>query len=162
MKMRRKTLSKLYYSNGMMVIIGGKNTQLVPMHDVLVFDTLHTKWLDPPLVQGDIPSPRIHHSAVIINGSSIFICGGMNNNNKKTIHVFILKKQYIGQDDTAPPFQNYLTNNAILDTTQWRWSETNPKAQPFPQSFGAFHVVNDTKVIYGYGKIKKTKKKTST
>ncbi|KAI8881533.1 galactose oxidase [Backusella circina FSU 941] len=119
-------------SNGLMVIIGGKNSiELAPMHDILAYDTLRTKWLDPPLVQGEIPLPRIHHSAVIINGSSIFICGG--------------------QDDKAPPFQNYLTNNAILDTTQWRWSETNPKAQPFPQSFGALHVVNDTNVIYGYG-----------
>lgn len=67
-----------------------------------------------------------------------------------------------GQNGAAAPFQSYIGEKneeleqmtAILDTKTWTWRA--PKSsilfQPFPQSHGFISFVNETKLIYGYGK----------
>lgn len=77
------------FSDGRMVIIGGyfcnsnqqaysvnnslalttaaDNLNLIPMDQVLVYDTRSTKWIDPPQVKGTIPRPRTYHSAVVMS-----------------------------------------------------------------------------------------------
>lgn len=64
-----------------------------------------------------------------------------------------------GQDGAAQPFQTYISAGgdpsamtAVLDTTQWTWLIPAPSPyQPFPRSFASAVLVNQTKVMVGFG-----------
>lgn len=60
----------------------------------------------------------------------------------------------------AQPFHNYLSSTgnasdmtAVLDTSRWTWMIPEPSPyQPFPRSFAAASIVDDTKMVIGFGK----------
>ncbi|ORY95362.1 hypothetical protein BCR43DRAFT_515489 [Syncephalastrum racemosum] len=137
--------------DGSLVLLGGYHCvgnyttnptldkDLFPMTSATVFDTHSGQWREQPLQGASIPAPRIYHSAVADKNDRIVVCGG--------------------QDGAAQPFHTYLSAGddpadmtAILDTHAWAWSIPQPSAyQPFPRSFAAAALVNDTKVIFGFG-----------
>lgn len=43
----------------------------------------------------------------------------------------------------------------ILDTEIWTWRTPKYDTLPFPQSFAALSIMNNTKLVYGFGKKKK-------
>ncbi|KAI8389215.1 hypothetical protein BD560DRAFT_442917 [Blakeslea trispora] len=144
-------------SDGRMVVIGGyrclnppikdnemqKNTSLslIDMGIIDVFDTNTSTWQQQNQVKGDLPSPRIFHSAIVSNDKNdVLICGG--------------------QDQQLAPFQSYIGSHlkdkdqmsAILDTQHWTWRiPSSSPYQPYPQSHGIISVINKTKIIYGLG-----------
>lgn len=80
-------------------------------------------------------------------------------------YVFILFLRLIikniGQNDIQAPYQTYIGSQrsqleemtAILDTNTWTWRI--PKSsiyQPFPQSHSSISLINDTKIVFGFGK----------
>jgi hypothetical protein len=62
------------------------------------------------------------------------------------------------------PFQVYLGSQsdhledmtAILDTNTWTWRIPKPSHayQPYPQSYALLSKINDTKLVFGFGKKK--------
>ncbi|KAI8068575.1 hypothetical protein BC940DRAFT_298524 [Gongronella butleri] len=109
------------------------------MDSAVVFNTITQSWANQTLAGDIIPVPRAYHSAVITKGDKVVICGG--------------------QDGAAQPFQTYISAGgdtaamtAVLDTNSWQWMIPDPSPyQPFPRSFAAASVVNDTKMIIGFG-----------
>jgi hypothetical protein len=69
----------------------------------------------------------------------------------------------LGQNEVQSPFQVYLGSQsdqlkdmvAILDTNSWTWRTPIPSHlnQPYPQSFATLSMVNETKLVFGYGNI---------
>jgi hypothetical protein len=66
----------------------------------------------------------------------------------------------LGQNDIQAPYQTYIGSQssqleemtAILDTITWTWRA--PKSsiyQPFPQSHATISLINDTKIVFGFG-----------
>lgn len=83
----------------------------------------------------------------IDNKNDVFICGGQN--------------------ETPIPFQIYMGSqlanlqdmSGILDTNTWTWRtpKTSYLNQPYPQSNGILSIVNETKLVFGFGKCRKKK-----
>ncbi|KAI9264051.1 hypothetical protein BDA99DRAFT_571562 [Phascolomyces articulosus] len=135
------TLSML--RDGRVVMLGGKSciqdNRLLDMANAVVYDTHKSQWYNQVL-NGQIPAPRMYHSAVTTSQDKIVICGG--------------------QDGTPPPFHTYLSTNrqlkdmaALLDTTTWEWKdiESSVDNQPLPQVMASALIVNGTKMVYGLG-----------
>ncbi|KAI7876804.1 uncharacterized protein EV154DRAFT_451365 [Mucor mucedo] len=136
-------------SDGRLVILGGYHCpttnhegplDLIPMDRLLMYDTRTSIWVDPPQIKGVIPASRRSHSAIVMNThGDIFICGGQN--------------------EAVSPFQIYLGSSmdhakemvGILDTQTWTWRTPKYDHIPFPQSFAAVSIINNTKLVYGFG-----------
>ncbi|KAK4514924.1 negative regulator of the PHO system [Mucor velutinosus] len=134
-------------SDGRMVFIGGyyctkmPQLQLFDMTDVVVFDTTLSTWERPPEIKGIAPRPRLFHSAIAAGpNNDIFICGG--------------------QDNVQAPYHTYIGSQrdqladmtAILDTNAWTWRvPTFSIFQPLPQSHASISIINDTKIVFGFG-----------
>ncbi|CAO3650971.1 unnamed protein product [Cunninghamella blakesleeana] len=138
-------------SNGLLIILGGYSCignyttnpvlpkTLFTLDNSIIYNTIHQSWSNQTLNGDIIPSPRTYHSAVTVKGDKIVICGG--------------------QDGEAQPFQSYIsagedasTMTAILDTQKWYWTAPLPSPyQPFPRSFASAVLVNETKVLVGFG-----------
>ncbi|CAG8446213.1 9508_t:CDS:2 [Cetraspora pellucida] len=84
--------------NGKMVVLGGQTNDsiFVPMSEIWVYDININEWQDI-VAEGDIPSPRIAHSAILTLDSKIIIYGGMSD---------VKMSQPL----------------AVLDTSLWFWS----------------------------------------
>lgn len=64
-----------------MVIIGGyackqqpqesDPPQLIALDKISLYDTKNATWMEKPNVSGLIPSPRMHHSAIVFSESCI-------------------------------------------------------------------------------------------
>ncbi|KAF1802625.1 hypothetical protein FB192DRAFT_1326827, partial [Mucor lusitanicus] len=74
------------------------------------------------------------------NNNVIFVCGG--------------------QDNVQTPYHTYIGSQrdqladmtAILDTDSWSWTvPTSSIYQPLPQSYASISVVNDSKIVFGFG-----------
>ncbi|KAF1798422.1 hypothetical protein FB192DRAFT_1391512 [Mucor lusitanicus] len=134
--------------DGKMVVLGGYDCSnasllaqttksLISLNKADVYDTKTNEWYQQPL-KGDIPHPRTFHTAVKSRDNRIIICGG--------------------QDQEVEPFQSYLSGEhasdmtAILDMNTWEWHipDASPY-QPFPRSHAIANIVNETKMIYGFG-----------
>lgn len=135
--------------------------QMFDMADVAIFDTALSIWNDPPNINGAVPKPRLFHSAIVAgmqirsrylrysysntslgpNNNVIFVCGG--------------------QDNVQTPYHTYIGSQrdqladmtAILDTDSWSWTvPTSSIYQPLPQSYASISVVNDSKIVFGFGR----------
>ncbi|EPB91302.1 hypothetical protein HMPREF1544_01819 [Mucor circinelloides 1006PhL] len=134
--------------NGKMVVLGGYDcsnssllTQttksLISLDTAAVYDTNTNEWYEQTL-KGDIPQARTFHTAVKSRNNHVIICGGQNGE--------------------VEPFQSYLSGEhasdmtAILDMNTWEWHipDASPY-QPFPRSHAIANIVNETKMIYGFG-----------
>ncbi|KAL9543975.1 hypothetical protein MBANPS3_007857 [Mucor bainieri] len=134
--------------DGRMVILGGYDCSnaslltpttksLISFSEAAVYDTQTDEWHQQPL-QGDIPQARTFHTAVKSRDNRIVICGGQN--------------------QQVEPFQSYLSGDhasdmtAILDMNTWEWHipDASPY-QPFPRSHAVANIVNETKMVYGFG-----------
>ncbi|KAI8327968.1 hypothetical protein BC941DRAFT_445973 [Chlamydoabsidia padenii] len=138
-------------SNGKMVVLGGYDCvgnyttnpviskTLVSLDHALIYNTWTQTWSNQTLQGDTIPEPRTYHSAVTTKDDKVMICGG--------------------QDGAAQPFQTYISAagdpsgmTAVLDTSQWTWMIPTPSTfQPFPRSFASAVLVNQTKVMVGFG-----------
>ncbi|GAA5803201.1 hypothetical protein HPULCUR_008677 [Helicostylum pulchrum] len=137
-------------SDGRMIIIGGftcpsptpNELSLIPLTQLLIFNSNDSVWITPPQIKGKTPSARTYHSAIVMNNKNdVFICGGQN--------------------ETPVPFQIYMGSqlanlqdmSSILDTNTWTWRtpKTSYLNQPYPQSNGILSIVNETKVVFGFG-----------
>ncbi|KAK4515433.1 uncharacterized protein ATC70_010378 [Mucor velutinosus] len=134
--------------DGKMVVLGGYDcsnasllTQttksLISLNNAAVYDTKTDEWYQQTL-KGDIPQARTFHTAVKSRDNRIVICGGQN--------------------QEAEPFQSYLSGErasdmmAILDVNTWEWHIPGASPyQPFPRSHAVANIVNETKMIYGFG-----------
>ncbi|KAL9544092.1 hypothetical protein PS6_008927 [Mucor atramentarius] len=134
--------------DGKMVVLGGYDcsnssllTQttksLISLDTAAVYDTNTNEWYEQTL-KGDIPQARTFHTAVKSRNNHVIICGGQNGE--------------------VEPFQSYLSGGhasdmtAILDMNTWEWHipDASPY-QPFPRSHAIANIVNETKMIYGFG-----------
>ncbi|CAO3652337.1 unnamed protein product [Cunninghamella echinulata] len=138
-------------SNGILVILGGyicignyTTNPILPkllfkLDNTIIYNTIQQSWSNQTLYGDIIPSPRTYHSAITTKGDKIVICGG--------------------QDGAAQPFQTYISAGedsssmtAILDTLTWYWTIPMPSPyQPFPRSFASATLINETKVLVGFG-----------
>lgn len=67
-----------------------------------------------------------------------------------------------GQDEKKEPFQTYMSGSsdldqmtAMLDLKKWEWTFSPTSSyQPFPRSFAIANIVNETRMVYGLGKLK--------
>ncbi|CAO3597021.1 unnamed protein product [Absidia cylindrospora] len=138
-------------SNGMLVILGGYHCVgnyttnpvmpkvLVPLDHATVYNTMTQAWTNQSLSGLVVPEPRAYHSAITTKDDRLMICGG--------------------QDGAAQPFQTYISAGgdpsamtAVLDTMHWEWLVPTPSPyQPFPRSFASAVLVNDSKVMIGFG-----------
>ncbi|GAA5810044.1 hypothetical protein MFLAVUS_003462 [Mucor flavus] len=137
-------------SDGRMIIIGGftcpsstpNELSLIPLTQLLIFNSNDSVWLTPPQIKGKPPSARTYHSAIVMNNKNdVFICGGQN--------------------ETPMPFQIYMGSqlanlqdmSGIFDTNTWTWRtpKTSYLNQPYPQSNGILSIVNETKLVFGFG-----------
>ncbi|CAG8579985.1 8217_t:CDS:2 [Cetraspora pellucida] len=96
--------------NGKMVVLGGQTNDsiFVPMSEIWVYDININEWQDI-VAEGDIPNPRIAHSAILTLDNKIIIYGGMSD---------VKMSQPL----------------AVLDTSLWFWS--HPK---IISSFERYH-----------------------
>ncbi|KAI8639091.1 hypothetical protein BD408DRAFT_421953 [Parasitella parasitica] len=134
--------------DGKMVVLGGYDCSnsslltsatksLIPLDKATIYDTNTNKWYEQTL-KGDIPHARTFHTAVKSTHNQIIICGG--------------------QDGKVEPFQSYLSGEHAVDMTavlklntwEWRIPDASPY-QPFPRSHAIASIVNDTKMVYGFG-----------
>ncbi|KAI8143697.1 hypothetical protein BJV82DRAFT_712826 [Fennellomyces sp. T-0311] len=138
-------------SDGNMVLLGGyrcvgnytsnaaMNKSLFPLDHAAVFDTITAEWRNQSLGGNIIPDARTYHSAVTTQDNWIIICGG--------------------QDGNAQPYHNYISSlgdkqamTAVLDTSRWSWMIPDASInQPFPRSFAAASLINDTQMAFGFG-----------
>lgn len=150
-----------------MVFIGGYHCsrmpqlQLFDMADVAIFDTALSVWKSPPEITGIAPKPRLFHSAIVAGMQ--FIClywlkSCSNNGSGPNNDIFVCG----GQDHVRAPYHTYIGSQrdqledmtAILDTNTWVWRvPTSSVYQPLPQSHASISIVNDTKVVYGFGRL---------
>jgi hypothetical protein len=104
---------------------------------------------------------------LIDTNNDIFICGGKQYaillpEKKKNRLLNYYYFYFIGQNEVQSPFQIYLGSQndqlkdmtAILDTNSWTWRIPAQSSlyQPYPQSFATLSIVNQTKLVFGYGK----------
>ncbi|KAF9952575.1 Serine/threonine-protein phosphatase bsl1 [Mortierella alpina] len=90
----------LVRSNGLLVIVGGvSGGALVPMSEILVYDTAAGVW-SVQTATGATPPLRRNHVAVASSNGQIYVHGG-----------------------TDMGATNYFADTAILDTTSWSWSQ---------------------------------------
>ncbi|CAO3588672.1 unnamed protein product [Absidia cylindrospora] len=100
-------------STGKLVILGGANVSmdysqgvLAPMTQLQVFDTSTNQWIvvnTTVATNNVLPSPRAHHTATLVNGTTILMFGGDNNGR--------------GRDFIA------VSSVYVLDTTIWQWTK---------------------------------------
>ncbi|KAI8099213.1 uncharacterized protein BX664DRAFT_381806 [Halteromyces radiatus] len=138
-------------SDGKLVILGGYPCignyttnpvlpkTLISLDHAVIYDTNAQVWYNQTIGGPIIPEARTYHSSVTTKDDQIMICGG--------------------QDGAAQPFQTYISAGgdpsamtAVLDTHVWEWLIPTPSPyQPFPRSFASAVLVNDTKVVIGFG-----------
>ncbi|OBZ87216.1 hypothetical protein A0J61_04734 [Choanephora cucurbitarum] len=136
-------------SDGRLIVIGGyrcldpllndqdyemrKNIDLslIEMGTIDVFNTNTSTWMQQNQTKGDLPSPRVFHSAIVAS-----------------------------QNQKMSPFQSYIGSSledrnqmsAILDTNSWTWRiPSQSPYQPYPQSHGILSIINKSKIAYGLG-----------
>ncbi|KAI8876499.1 galactose oxidase [Backusella circina FSU 941] len=136
-------------SDGKMIILGGydcsistdKPKKMYDMDKATIFNIHTQQWHEQTIAGPIIPPSRAYHTSVTTKQDFIIICGG--------------------QDGKPQPFQNYISGGinetkssmtAILDTRNWSWivPEGSP-FQPFPRSHAIASIVNDTKMVFGFG-----------
>ncbi|KAI8076916.1 uncharacterized protein BX664DRAFT_287828 [Halteromyces radiatus] len=130
-------------SNGKLVIIGGvivsqDYTQniLAPMDQLQIFDIASKQWtmVNATVAANNIlPSPRAHHSAVLINGTHILMFGGNNN--------------AVGR------LRASINSVYMLDTTTWTW--TSPDISgilPSRRAYAVAEILDDRHLTVAFGK----------
>lgn len=68
-------LNSLFCSDGRMIIIGGftcpsstpNELSLIPLTQLLIFNSNDSVWLTPPQIKGKPPSARTYHSAIVMS-----------------------------------------------------------------------------------------------
>ncbi|KAF9987792.1 hypothetical protein BGZ75_010418 [Mortierella antarctica] len=90
----------LVRSNGLLVVVGGvSGGALVPLSEILVYDTAAGVW-SVQTATGATPPLRRNHVAVASSNGQIYVHGG-----------------------TDMSATNFFADTAILDTTSWSWSQ---------------------------------------
>ncbi|KAI7875341.1 galactose oxidase [Lichtheimia hyalospora FSU 10163] len=127
-------------SNGKIVVIGGvaldqnNVADLVPMQQVLVFDTQSNTWTaqNTQPSGGSFPSTRTDHSAVVTSDDKIVIFGGDSGSDMR--------------------HRQYLNAIAVLDTKTWTWEiPTVDGIPPSRRSFAVSGRFDDQHVMFAFG-----------
>ncbi|KAJ1915535.1 hypothetical protein H4219_004273 [Mycoemilia scoparia] len=110
-----------------MAVLGGRiSDAMVTMDSVLLYDIPGGKWSFIK-AKGDIPSPRMLHTAVMLDNNKLLVHGG-----------------------TTYYFQESMKDVAILDTASWSWEslEADPMS---PSVFGHSATMIEPYILYTYG-----------
>jgi len=86
--------------DGRILIFGGLDRRK-RFNDVWILDGKNRAW-EKPVIQGEGPCPRAHHSATLV-GNSIWIYGGYSGHGKLSSDMFLLD---LGGEDITPDFNN--------------------------------------------------------